>query len=580
MACKVVVVGAVAGGASCAARLRRLNEHARIVLFERGPDPSFANCGMPYHIGKEIEDRSKLSVATPASLKAKLNLDVRVRSEVTSIDTAAKTVAVTDLASARTYVEPYDELVLSLGAKPFLPPIPGIGREGNLALRNLEDMDRIISWISGGADGQGAAKTAVVAGGGFIGIEMAEQLSKLGIETTIVEALPQLLGPFDPEVASMLQQKIEGSGVRVELNAPIKAFEPRASGGRGSDVLLGGAGEGTRIAADVVILGLGVRPDTDIAKAAGVELGARGGIVVDDKMRTSVPHVWAVGDAVEVKNPFTGGNWMVALAGPANRQGRLCADNIAMGNNVEAAGRRNRGTYGTSAVHCFGLTAAGTGLNERGLQAAGIVYGVVHAHPMAHASYYPGAMPLALKLLFRMDGGVVLGAQAVGADGADKAIDIISTAVQAGMTVSDLADLELCYSPQVGSAKAPVNMAGMMAQNVLDGLVETVQWSELPAIAADSAMLLLDVRSAKEVAEAPYPNALNIPIEQLRERMAELPRDGTTIVAACASGQRGYYAVRILKQSGFDKVKNLDGAIKTLSASPMAASLMNIAKAV
>ena len=532
---------------------------------------------MPYHIGKEIDERAKLNVATPASLKAKLNLDVRVRSDVTAIDPAAKTVTVADLASGKTYSEKYDELVLSLGAKPFLPPIPGINREGNLALRNLEDMDRIISWISGGGTAS-MAKTAVVAGGGFIGIEMAEQLHKLGIETTIVEALPQLLGPFDPEIASMLQQKIEAEGVKVELNSPIKAFEAPTNG-RGSDVVLGGAGEGKRIGADVVILGLGVRPDTDIAKAAGVELGARGGIVVDGKMRTSVPHVWAVGDAIEVKNPLTGGNWMVALAGPANRQGRLCADNIALGTAVDASGKEYRGTYGTSAVHCFGLTAAGTGLNERGLQMANIKYGAVHLHPSAHASYYPGAHPVHLKLLFRMDGtadeGKILGAQAVGADGADKAIDSIATALQAGMTVSDLADLELCYSPQVGSAKSPVNMAGMIAQNVLAGLVETVQWSELPAISADNSMLLLDVRTAKEVAAAPYPNSLNIPVEELRQRLGELPRDGKTIVAACASGQRGYYAARILKQSGFDKVKNLDGAIKTVEASPLAATFMN-----
>jgi rhodanese-related sulfurtransferase len=385
---------------------------------------------------------------------------------------------------------------------------------------------------------------------------------------TIVEALPQLMAPFDPEMASILQTELESKGVRVVLNSQITAFEPPVPyTALGSDVILA---DGSRVPADVVILGLGVRPDTELAKAAGLKLNACGGIVVDEAMRTSAPGVWAVGDAIEVHNPIAGGEWMVALAGPANRQGRLCADNICGGS------RAYKGTYGASAVRVFSLTAAGIGLNERALQLAKIPYAAVHLHPSSHASYFPGASPIALKVLFKNpadpndpERGRLLGAQAVGADGADKAIDTLSTALQAGMTVGELADLELCYAPPIGSAKSPLNFAGMIAQDMLDGLVTTVQWSELPKLADDPGVLLLDVRSAAEVAETPlHPRARNIPIDELRGRLAELPR-GKPIVTSCATGQRGYYAARILTQSGFEGVRNLDGAVKTFHASPL-----------
>jgi len=556
---KYVVVGAVAGGASCAARLRRLDEKASIVVFEKGPDPSFANCGMPYYLGGEIKDRNALAVQTPASLLARLNLDVRVRTEATSIDTAKKIVKARDLRSGEEYTESYDELLISPGAKPFVPPIPGINRPGNLSLRNLEDMDRIKQWIE---DRQ--CKTAVVAGGGFIGIEMAEQLRHIGMDVTLVEAMPQLMAPFDPEMASMLQAELERHGVKVEVGAPIKGFEAPAAGGPGSDVVLD---ENRRLTADVVILGLGVRPDTELAKAAGLALNARGGIIVDERMRTSAPHVYAAGDAVEVKNPIVGGEWMVALAGPANRQGRTAADNMA-GHSEHTFD----GTWGSSAVRVFDLTAAGTGLNERLLDSAGVKFHAVHLHPNQHAGYYPGAQVLSLKILFGAEGkrkGKLLGAQAVGKDGADKAIDALAVALQAGMTVDDLADLELCYAPPVGSAKSPINYAGMIAQDMLEGLVETVQWHEFHDLASDPANLIVDVRTAAEVLNTGplHPSAVNLPLDDLRARMGELPQD-KTLITYCLAGQRGYYAARILAENGF-AVKNLDGAYRTLRESPI-----------
>uniref|UniRef100_A0A7S4AZR6 Rhodanese domain-containing protein n=1 Tax=Chrysotila carterae TaxID=13221 RepID=A0A7S4AZR6_CHRCT len=549
---RIVVVGAVAGGASAAARARRLDEHATITLFEKGPDPSFANCGLPYYIGGEITDRAKLSVQTPASLHARLNLDVRVLTEVISIDSQAKTVTTRHLPTGTEETHPYDDLILSPGSKPFIPPIPGIKRPGAFALRNLEDMDVIHSWLSGKD-----AKTAVVAGGGFIGIEMAEQLHRRGLKVTLVEALPQLLAPLDPEMAMMIQEEMESHGIRVVTGKPIKAFEDNASALCGDVVL----GDGVpNIPADMVLLGLGVRADTALAKSAGIELNARGGIVVDSQLRTSVPNIWAVGDAIEVKNPIVGGQWMVALAGPANRQGRMVADNI-FGKN-----REFKGTFGTSVVRVFNLTAAGTGLNERGLQMANLKYQAVHLFPNSHAGYYPGASQIALKLLFEVGGeneGRVLGAQAVGNDGADKRIDVIATAMQAGLKVDDLAQLELCYAPPVGSAKDPVNYAGMIAQDILDGLVQTVQYTQIPSLAKDPKYQLLDVRSPKEIeTKGGLPaGTMNIPVDELRSRINELPKD-KIIVTSCFVGQRGYYAARILMQNGFE-VRNLDGAFST-----------------
>lgn len=432
---------------------------------------------------------------------------------------------------------------------------------------------------------------------------MAEQLHGRGLKVTIVESSSQLMAALDPELASKLQHKFEQHGVEVLLDSRIKAFEAPAEGSQlcGSEVVFGD--EGDKVGGDVVIVGLGVRPDSDLAKDAGLELNERGGIVVDEHMRTSDPHIWAVGDAIEVSapaggergrpprrrprlrrpppcppcppcpfcpqvlNPITGGKWMVPLAGPANRQGHVCADNLA--------GRESayKGTYGSCAVSIFGVVAAATGLNERGCKAAGIRYACAHLHPKQHAGYYPGATTLTLKVIFRAgegpDAGKLLGAQAVGADGADKTIDTLATALQAGMDVRDLAGLELCYAPQVGSARAQVNYAGMIATDMLDGLVSTVQWCELGALAEDPDVLLLDVRSAEEVRDKPlHPAAANIPLPELRGRLGELPAD-KTIITSCFTGARGYNAARILMQHGFDKIKNLDGAMKTLLESPL-----------
>mmetsp|Transcript_12383 Transcript_12383/g.32370 ORF Transcript_12383/g.32370 Transcript_12383/m.32370 type:complete len:623 (+) Transcript_12383:114-1982(+) len=569
---KIVIIGAVAGGASAAARARRLDERATIVMIEKAGDPSIANCGMPYWLGGEIKERGKLNVQTPASLKARLDLDVKIRTEAIAIDKAAKTVRVREVNGGREYDETYDELVLSLGAKPFLPPIPGIERPGNLSLRNLDDMDEIHNWIT-----RNEARTAVVCGGGFIGVEMAEQLHKRGLRVTLVEALPQLMAPFDPEMANMLAAEMERNGVSVKLGAAIKGFEASASGAKASDVVLGGAngGDPQRVPADVVILGLGVRADTSLPERAGIKLNARGGIVVDECMRTSEPHIWAVGDAVEVANPVGGGQWMVALAGPANRQGRLCADMIC-GLDQKRIARKYAGTFGTSAVRVFELDAASTGLNERGAKAASKMYDCVHLHPSSHAGYFPGAEVVSLKILFDTSTGAergrVLGAQAVGKDGIDKRIDVLATAIQAKMTVDDIAELELCYAPPFGTAKDPVNYAGMIAQDMLDGLVQTVQWHELPKLATDPEVVVLDVRAAKEIETAGQlvPTAINIPLDEIRSRLDELPRH-KAIITSCLSGQRAYYAARILAQSGFT-VRNLDGAFKTFSQSGLRVS--------
>uniref|UniRef100_A0A0G4HQW4 Rhodanese domain-containing protein n=1 Tax=Chromera velia CCMP2878 TaxID=1169474 RepID=A0A0G4HQW4_9ALVE len=567
---KIVIVGGVAGGASAAARARRLDEHASIVIFEKGPDPSFANCGMPYFIGGEITDRSKLSVQTPASLKARLNLDVRVHTEVLSINRQAKTVQWKNLVSGDTGTEPYDALVLSMGAQPFKPPIPGIEREGNLTLRNLEDMDRIVERMK-----SIGAKTACVCGAGFIGVEMAEQLQHLGMDVSLVEALPQVMPPLDEEMAHRVQTELERGGVRVFVNNPVQAFEDpiqkENGSSKGSDVILKETdpetGKPRRIPADVVILGLGVRPDSKLASDAGLKVGGRGGVIVDSSMQTSDASIWAVGDAVEVQNPVLGGSYMVALAGPANRQGRIAADRIC---RMEAT-RDYPGTFGTSVVRAFKLTAACTGMNERTLKSAEKPYKAVHIHPNSHAGYYPGAAPVHFKLLFNPQDGKIWGAQAVGEDGVEKRIDVVATALKAGMTVDDLAELELCYAPPFGSAKDPVNFAGMVAQNMMNGLCDFVTWQEFMKEAEDPNAIVIDVRGAQEIKDAggtPHPKAINIPVDSLREeiakgRLEKERKEGKKIILTCATGQRGYYAYRILAQSGFENLTNLAGAWKT-----------------
>lgn len=548
---RIVIVGGVAGGASAAARARRLSEDAEIIVLERGPHVSFANCGLPYFIGGEINSRDSLLVQTPESLRARFNLDVRPWTEALEIRPETQEVSTRNVRTGDTRVLPYDALVIATGASPVRPPIPGIDRPGHFVVRTVPDAERIQEWIV-----TRAARRAVVVGGGYIGLEMAEQLRLRGLEVSVVEALPQVMAPLDPEMAAPLQEELRHNGIRLHLGDGVSAFEaPGTHEGDCASVVLLKSGE--RIPADLVILGLGVRPETGLARSAGLKLGTTGGIAVDDQLRTSDPHIWAVGDAVEVRDPVTGLPGLIPLAGPANHQGRLAADSIF--------GRPGRygGTWGTAVLRVFSMTAACTGPNERALQRAGIRYQAVHLHPQSHAGYYPGAQPIALKILFAPDTGRLLGAQAVGKDGVDKRIDVLATALQAGMTVDDLADLELAYAPPVGSAKDPVNLAGMIAQNVRDGSMPLIQWHQLGARMADGA-ILLDVRTAPERAEGAIPGSRHIPLHELRKRFTELPADHDILVH-CATGQRSYYATRLLNQHG-RRAFNLSGAFRTWKA--------------
>lgn len=542
---RILIVGGVAGGASAAARLRRLDEFADIVIFERGPHVSFANCGLPYYIGGEIADEKSLLVQNPKRLRDVFNLDVRTRHEVVAIDRSNRKIEVRNLETGQTRRERYDDLILAMGAAPLKPAIPGIDREGHFTLRNIPDTLAIVEWIQ-----SQTAMNAVIVGGGFIGLEMAEQLHELGLKISVVEALPQLLSPLDPEMAAQVQNELINHQVAVHVNEPVVAFEPGENVCASVVVLKSGA----RIPADVVILGLGVRPETALAKAAGLEIGERGGIRVDVRMRTSDAHIWAVGDAVEVRDPVTGQFTLVPLAGPANRQGRIAADNIAGGNSTY------RGTLGTAIVRVFDLVAASTGANEKTLKRLGIPYEVVHLHPNSHAAYYPGAEPMAMKLIFVPGSGKLLGAQIVGKDGVDKRIDVFATALYGQMTVHDLAELELAYAPPFGAAKDPINLAGMAAQNVLSGLVETAQWHDVGKIDA----LIVDVREKRERDQGLIPNSIHIPLGELRQRLNELPKDRELLVH-CQSGQRSYTACRMLMQHGF-RCRNLAGSFRTWKA--------------
>lgn len=545
---RLVVVGGVAGGASAAARARRLCEHCEIVVLERGPHVSFANCGLPYFVGGEIAEPDSLLLQTPTSLRDRFNLDVRVHSEVLAIDRNRREVRVRDLAGGREYALAFDSLILSTGAAPLRPPIPGIDREGHFTVRNIPDVDRIQAWIRARS-----ARRAVVVGGGYIGLEMAEQLRRRNLEVTVVEAAPQVMAPLDPEMAAWLHAELAANGVGLTLGDPVKAFEAPESGesAAASVVVLG---SGRRLPADLVVLGLGVRPETRLAREAGLELGSLGGIRVDDHLRTQDPHIYAVGDAIEVRDRVTGSWAVIPLAGPANRQGRIAADNVFGGDS------RYEGTWGTAILRLFGLAAGCTGANERSLRRAGIPFEALHLHPGSHAGYFPGAEPIALKILFAPDSGRLLGAQAVGRDGVDKRIDVLATALKAGLSVHDLAELELAYAPPFGSAKDPVNMAGMAAQNVLAGRVRLAQWHETEDF-DPATTLILDVRRGDEWERGVIPGSVHIPLDTLRRRLGELPKD-REIVVHCQSGQRSYFACRILAQHGF-RVRNLTGSYRT-----------------
>jgi NADPH-dependent 2,4-dienoyl-CoA reductase/sulfur reductase-like enzyme/rhodanese-related sulfurtransferase len=536
---RIVIIGGVAGGASAAARARRLSETAEIVLLERGPHVSFANCGLPYHIGGEIKDRRKLQVQTPESLGTRFDLDVRVMSEAVHIDREARQVRVRDLRDGTEYALPYDALVLSPGAEPLRPPIPGGDHPKVFTLRNIPDMDR----IAAAADG---ARHALVVGGGYIGLEMAEALVHRGLTVTLVELQPQVLGLADPEMVTPLHEELVRHGVDLRLGTSVAAFADLNGG------LEARLSNGERVACGLAVLAVGVRPDTRLAREAGLVLGPRGGIQVDDALRTSDPHIWAVGDAIEVVDFASGAPALIPLAGPANRQGRIAADNIL--------GRTSRykATQGTAIVKVFSLAFAQVGLTEKALVRLGRPFRKIYVHPADHATYYPGSHAMTLKLLFEPEAGRILGAQAVGASGVDKRIDILAVAQRAGLTVFDLEDLELCYAPPFGSAKDAVNMAGFTAANVLRGDVELWEPEELAVLREDQ--LVLDVRTPREFHLGTLPGAVNLDVDMLRERLAELPIEKELLVT-CQVGLRGYVACRLLSQRGY-RCRNLSGGYR------------------
>ena len=565
---RIVVVGGVAGGMSAAARARRLAEDAEIVVLERGEFVSFANCGLPYHVSDEIPRRDSLLVQTPASLRAALNLDVRTGHEVVAIDRAARTVTAvhTTPAGVQETVVPYDALVLAPGAATVRPPIPGLDLPQVHTMRTVPDADGLRSVLAGGA------RSAVVLGAGFIGLEVAEALRTRGLEVDLVDLAPHVLPPLDSELASLLDAELRAHGVRTHVGVAaeaIRATGPAAAEGESTEPA--GAdrpaaaevqlSDGSVLTADLVVLSVGVRPDSHLAASIGLELAPGGAILVDAQQRTSDPHIWAVGDATAVRNAVTGAVGPVPLAGPANRQGRRAADAILGRITPE---REARGVLGTAVVRVFGLTAAMTGASQRALQQAGIAHHVVHVHPAHHAGYFPGAEQLHLTVSFAPDGRL-LGAQAVGRAGADKRIDVLATALAAGMTVDDVAELELAYAPPYGSAKDPVNMAGFVAQNVLDGTLALWYPADLEKV-LDSA-LVLDVRSRGEFASGHLPGALNVPHTELRDRLDEVraAADGRPVRVHCASGFRSYLAHRVLVQAGMDSA-NLSGGMLTLRA--------------
>ena len=556
---KVIIVGGVAGGASCAARLRRLDEKAEIVMLERGPYVSYANCGLPYHIGGVIENESSLFVATEQMFRGMFAVDVRSRCEVLSISPTNKSVELKNHATGDVTTESYDKLVLSPGAAPIRPPLPGIDLPGIFSVRTVPDAREIRQWIDQGGSDLAEEQTstgfqpldkpkrAVVVGGGYIGLEMAENLAHRGLEVTIVEMLDQVMAPLDPECARLVERHMEKNGVRLALNDAVAGFSKTPTGSL--EVLVK---SGKSYPADIVILAIGVRPETSLAKMAGLTIGERGGIRVDDQMRTSDPDIFAVGDAVEVKDFITGEWSLIPLAGPANRQGRIVADVIA------GRDSRFRGTQGTSVIGIFGATVATTGVNEKLLTRLGQKdYEKVYLFPNSHAGYYPGAKTIVLKVIFRKSDGRLLGAQALGMDGVEKRIDALAMAIQMGATVYDLEEAELCYAPPYGSAKDPVNFAGMVPADVLRGDMPLTHWGTL----GDG--FLLDVRNPPELAVESVPGAFNIPLPQLRTRLGELPRD-REIQVICRSAGRAYFATRILLQNGF-KVRTISGGMLSRS---------------
>jgi NADPH-dependent 2,4-dienoyl-CoA reductase/sulfur reductase-like enzyme/rhodanese-related sulfurtransferase len=553
---KVIIVGGVAGGASCAARLRRLDEKAEILMVERGPFVSYANCGLPYYVGGSIDEESKLLVATEQMFKVIFNMGCRTNCEVVGISAKEKTVKLKNHLTGEVTTEKYDKLVLSPGAAPVRPPLPGLDLPGIFSVRTVEDSKNIKAWIEReadnsiktenefqGIDAMSKPKKAVVIGGGFIGLEMAENLVERSLDVTLLEKLDQVMAPLDPEMARVVKRYMKKHGITVKTGDGVAGFQKGEKGG-----LIVLTEKGKKYDADIVIMAIGVKPELELAKMAGIKVGELGGIRVNEQMITSDPDILAVGDAVEVKD-FVTGEWaLIPLAGPANRQGRIAADVIA------GRGSKFRGSQGTSICKIFDASVSQTGVNEKTLKKLGDTdYEKVYLFPNSHAGYYPGAKILVIKMIFRKSNGKVLGAQVLGEDGVTKRIDSFAMAIQMGCTVYDLEESELCYAPPYGSAKDPVNFAGMIAANILRGDMPVVHWDTL----GDS--FLLDVRNPPEVEADPVPGAVNIPLPQLRSRLGELPKD-KQIASFCRSAQRSYYATRILMQNGF-KAVNISGSM-------------------
>lgn len=543
---KCIIVGGVAGGMSAAARLRRLDERAEIVVFEKGEYISYANCGLPYYIGGVIKERNNLLVQTVEGFRRRFNVDIRTKSEVLKIDREKKEVLVRDLRTGEEYTERYDKLVLSPGAIPIKPLIPGADLPNIFTLKDMEDTDRIKEFID-----TSKPRRALIVGAGFIGLEMAENLTHRGIPVTLVEAMEQVMGVLDFEMAALIHQHLKTKNVEFYLKESVVSFEKGQNG-----KILVSLSSGRRIMVDMVILSMGVQPDSRLARDAGLEVSERGHIVVNDYLQTSDPDIYAVGDAIEVYHPVIERKIGIPLAWPANLQGRIVADNIVFGNV-----RRYKGSIGTAIVKVFDITAAVTGATEKLLKREGIPYKYVIVHPPSHAGYYPGALPMSLKLIFSPDNGRILGAQAIGYEGVDKRIDVLSTAIQAGMTVFDLVELDHAYAPPYSSAKDPVNIAGYVAENVLTGKQKVITWEEFLK-RNNSDTFVLDVRTRNEYSLGHIDGAINIPLDEIRQNLDKIPKD-KRIVVYCGVGLRAYIACRILYQNGFEEVYNLTGGYKT-----------------
>jgi NADPH-dependent 2,4-dienoyl-CoA reductase/sulfur reductase-like enzyme/rhodanese-related sulfurtransferase len=547
---RILVVGGVAGGASCAARARRLSEDADIIILERGPYVSFANCGLPYYVGDVITEERSLLVATPDIFQRRFNIEVRLQSEVRAIERAKQEIEIKNVVTGETYRERYDALVLAPGSAPIRPPLAGIDLPGVFTLRTIPDSRQMKQWIT-----ERKVERAVVVGGGFIGLETTENLVRRGISVTIIEMLSQVMPPIDPEMAVIIHNHLEANGVALQLGDGVDGFEQHPDGHVISVITKSGAS----FSCEMVLLAMGIRPESKLAKEAGLEIGQLGGIRVNDHMCTSDEHIWAVGDAVEVRD-FVTRDWsLIPLAGPANRQGRIAADAI-LGRDAKF-----RGVQGTAVCRAFDITIAATGASEKNLQRRGIggqpaQYEKIYLHPGHHVNYFPGARPITMKLIFSTKDGRVLGAQAIGEEGVEKRIDVIAMAIQRGSTVFDLEEAELCYAPQFGAAKDPVNVAGMIAANVMRGDAPVAHWKEV----SESKALILDVREPSEFKMGHVEGAINIPLNSLRIRMHELPRD-REILVYCAVGQRSYYASRALRLHGFN-AKNISGGMRSYRA--------------